>query len=52
VVPDLIRHFKLAALAKGKPAYELAEMAIAEWLKKHQREIRQATAEISRGGKS
>ena len=50
--PDLIRQLKLAALAMGKPSYELAEEAIAEWLKKKQREIRQATAEISRGGKS
>jgi hypothetical protein len=51
--PDLIRQLKLAALAKGTPAYELAEEAIEEWLKKHKREIRLATTEISRGaGKS
>jgi hypothetical protein len=40
--PDLIRQLKLAALAKGKPAYELAEVAIEEWLKKHQSERRTA----------
>ena len=51
--PDLIRQLKLAALAKGKPAFVLAEEAIEEWLKKHKREIRLATTEISRGaGKS
>jgi hypothetical protein len=49
--PDLVRQLKLAALAKGRPAYELAEEAIEEWLKSHQREIRQATAAISRGEK-
>ena len=41
---------KLAALAKGRPSYELAEEAIAEWLQQHQREIGRAAAEISRGG--
>jgi hypothetical protein len=50
--PDLIRRLKLAALAKGRPAYELAEVAIEEWLKKHQSEIRRAASDISRGGKS
>ena len=49
--PNLIRQLELAELAKGKPDYELAELAIAQRLKKHQREIRQATALISRGGK-
>jgi hypothetical protein len=50
--PDLIRQLKLAALAKGTPAFVIAEEAIDEWLKKHKREIRMATAEISRGKKS
>ena len=49
--PDLIRQLKLAALALGMPSYELAEKAIAEWLKKNQRKIREGTAEISRGSK-
>jgi hypothetical protein len=49
--PDLIRQLKLAALAKGTPAFVIAEEAIEEWLKKHKREIRLATAEISRGGR-
>jgi hypothetical protein len=48
--PDLVRQLKLAALAKGRPSYELAEEAIAEWLQQHQREIGRAAAEISRGG--
>jgi hypothetical protein len=34
-----------------QPAYKLAEEAVAEWLKRHQRDIRQAT-ETSRSGKS
>jgi hypothetical protein len=50
--PDLVRRLKLAALAKGRPAYELAEEAITEWLKRHQRDVGRATAEISRGAKS
>jgi hypothetical protein len=49
--PALVRQLKLAALAKGQPAYELAEEAIAEWLKRHQRDVDQATAKISRGDK-
>jgi hypothetical protein len=48
--PGLIRQLKLAALAKGTPAFVLAEEAVEEWLKKHKREIRLATAKISRGG--
>ncbi len=47
--PDLVRQLKLAALAKQRPAYELAEEAIAEWLKRHQRDVAQATAKIARG---
>ena len=47
--PDLIRQLKLAALAKEKPAYELVEEAIVEYLKKHERDVLQATAKISRG---
>jgi len=35
--------------AEERPAYELAEEAIAEWLKMHQRDIGRAAAEISRG---
>jgi hypothetical protein len=50
--PDLVRQLKLAALAKGRPAYELAEEAIAEWLKRHQRDVDRATAKISRSGES
>jgi hypothetical protein len=49
--PDLVRQLKLAALAKGRPAYELAEEAITEWLKRHQRDVAQATAKIARGDK-
>ncbi|WP_247768658.1 hypothetical protein [Bradyrhizobium sp. 192] len=49
MLPSVIRQLKLAALAKGQPAYELAEEAIKEWLKSHQDEIRQGTAKISRG---
>jgi hypothetical protein len=48
--PDLVRQLKLAALAKGRPAYELVEEAIAEWLKRNQRDVDRATAKISRGG--
>lgn len=49
MLPSVIRQLKLAALAKGKPSYELAEEAIIEWLKSHQAEIREGTAKISRG---
>lgn len=49
MLPSVIRQLKLAALAKGQPAYELAEEAIKEWLKSHQDEIRQGAAKISRG---
>ncbi|MCL8488276.1 hypothetical protein ACVW1C_008510 [Bradyrhizobium sp. USDA 4011] len=49
--PTLIRQLKLAALAMGQPAYELAETAIAEWLEKRQSEIRRAAAEIADGNK-
>jgi hypothetical protein len=49
--PDLVRRLKLAALAKGQPAYELAEEAIDEWLKRHQRDVGRATAAIARGDK-
>jgi hypothetical protein len=45
--PDLVRQLKLAA----RPAYELAEEAIAEWLKRHERDVGRATAAISRGDK-
>jgi NAD-dependent SIR2 family protein deacetylase len=31
-----------STIAKGKPAYVLAEEAIAQWFKKHKREIRSA----------
>ncbi|MHC2676987.1 hypothetical protein ACVI1J_009150 [Bradyrhizobium diazoefficiens] len=47
--PTVIRRLKLAGLAMGKPAFELAEKAIDEWLKSHQDEIKQGTAKISRG---
>ena len=50
--PELVRQLKLAALAKGRPAYELAEEAIDEWLKRHERDVGRATAAISRGDKS
>jgi hypothetical protein len=46
---DLIRQLKLAALAKEDPAYELVEEAIAEYLKRHEGDVRQTTAKISRG---
>ena len=49
MLPSVIRQLKLAALAMGQPSYELAEVAIIEWLKSHQDEIRQGTAKISRG---
>jgi hypothetical protein len=47
--PDLVRQLKLAALAIRRPSYELAEEAIAEWLKRHQRDVDRATAKISQG---
>lgn len=47
--PSVIGRLKLAALAMGKPAFELAEKAIEEWLKSHQAEIKQGMAKISRG---
>jgi hypothetical protein len=46
--PSKIQRLKLAALAMEQPAYELAEMAIDEWLKSHQHEIRQGMAKIAR----
>ena len=49
--PALIRQLKLAALAMGRPAYELAETAIAEWLEKRQSEIQRAAVEIADGTK-
>lgn len=32
--PDVIRELKTAALSEERPAYELAEEAIRDWLKK------------------
>ncbi len=49
MLPGVIRQLKMAALAKGQPAYELAEEAIVQWLDRHQDEIRKGTTKISRG---
>lgn len=35
--PDIIRELKRAAIAEERPAYELAEDAIREWLSKDRR---------------
>ena len=35
--PDVIKELKRAALDAGRPAYELAEEAIREWLKHNKR---------------
>jgi hypothetical protein len=35
--PDLIKELKRAALDANRPAYELAEEAICEWLKRNKR---------------
>jgi hypothetical protein len=40
--PKIIRQLKLVALAKERPAYELAEEAIVDWLKRHKKEIQSA----------
>jgi hypothetical protein len=37
MLPDLIRELKRAALDEDRPAYELAEEAILDWLKKRKR---------------
>lgn len=37
LLPDIIRELKIAALSQDKPAYELAEKAIAQYLKKAKR---------------
>jgi hypothetical protein len=35
--PDVIRRLKVAALDEGRPAYELTEEAVSEWLAARQR---------------
>lgn len=30
--PDVIRRLKIAAIEEGRPAYELTEEAVSEWL--------------------
>jgi hypothetical protein len=37
MAPDLIKELKRAALDEDRPAYEIAEEAIGEWLKRHKR---------------
>jgi hypothetical protein len=43
--PKIIRQLKLVALARERPAYELAEEAIVDWLKRHKKEIQSAFTE-------
>jgi hypothetical protein len=35
--PDVIRELKRAALTEERPAFEIAEEAVLEWLKKNKR---------------
>lgn len=37
MLPELIKELKRAALEDDKPAYELAEEAIVDWLKRRKR---------------
>lgn len=38
--PDVIKRLKIAALDEDRPAYELTEQAVSEWLARHRERTR------------
>jgi len=36
--PNVIKRLKVAALNEGRPAYEITEEAVSEWLARHHRD--------------